>query len=150
MNEQRYKNAMPASARSAAVAQFRQGLILDAAREVFAQRGLEGATLRDIAARAGATTGAIYSQFAGKEALYAELLGQSLASLHEAVAKAARSPRGRPRHAAAAKAFLRYYAAHPFEVNLGLYAFHGLKRQGLGAELDQRLNAALLATVRLL
>lgn len=129
----------------------KQALILDAARLVFSEHGLEGATMREIAARAGVTTGAIYPQFASKEALYAELLGRSLEALALAVSQAASAPRrGEAAHEAAARAFLAYYLAHPFEVNLGLYAFHGLKRQGVGRALDARLNDSLASTVRLL
>ena len=129
----------------------KRALVLDAARAEFAEHGLEGATMRRIATRAGVTTGAVYPLFASKEAIYAELLEQSLATLAEAVsAAAAAPPRGRLAHEAAAAAFLDHYLAHPFEVNLGLYAFHGLKRQGVGAALDDALNERLAATVRLL
>ena len=44
--------------------------ILDAAREVFLERGLAGASIDEIAARAGAGKPTIYARFAGKEALY--------------------------------------------------------------------------------
>src|SRR5437870_13866974 len=70
-------------------------LLLRAARDEFAEQGLEGATMRGIAVRAGCTTGAIYQLFDSKEAIYAELLKQSLAApdpyVAEAVA-AARNP----------------------------------------------------------
>ncbi|MEJ7583432.1 MAG: TetR/AcrR family transcriptional regulator [Acidimicrobiales bacterium] len=48
--------------------------LLDAAAEVFAERGYEGAGVVEIARRAGVTTGAIYNRFAGK----AELLVAAL------------------------------------------------------------------------
>ncbi len=44
--------------------------LLDAAYELFAQRGLHGATLADVARRAGMTTGAIYGNFQNKEELF--------------------------------------------------------------------------------
>lgn len=40
--------------------------LLDAAAEVFAERGYDGAGVAEIARRAGVTTGAIYSRFTGK------------------------------------------------------------------------------------
>jgi len=40
--------------------------LLDAAADVFAERGYEGAGVAEIARRAGVTTGAIYSRFSGK------------------------------------------------------------------------------------
>ena len=63
-------------------------LLLRAARDEFAEQGLEGATMRGIALRAGCTTGAIYPLFDSKEAIYAELLKQSLAALDAYVAEA--------------------------------------------------------------
>jgi len=57
-------------------AQTRQRL-LDAAAEVFARRGLDGASLDEIAAEAGLTKGAVYSNFANKEELVFEVLDES-------------------------------------------------------------------------
>ena len=48
--------------------------MLDAARTVFAEAGIEGASIREIAKKAGYTPGAIYSYFESKEAIYAALL----------------------------------------------------------------------------
>lgn len=47
-----------------------RNLLLDAAEQVFAQRGLTGAALEDIADAAGYTRGAIYSHFGAKEELF--------------------------------------------------------------------------------
>ena len=130
----------------------RRGLILSAARDEFIDKGLEGASMRSIALRAGCTTGAIYPHFESKERMYAALLAQSLERLDTvvlaAVQAASTAPDSAPgvAHAqvrAGCQAFLAYYMAHPFEVNLGLYAFRGLKRQGVGKPTDRELNAAL-------
>ncbi|MEV0381203.1 helix-turn-helix domain-containing protein [Nonomuraea sp. NPDC050643] len=43
--------------------------LLQAAEKVFAERGIQGASLDDVAAEAGLTKGAVYSNFAGKEDL---------------------------------------------------------------------------------
>lgn len=48
--------------------------LLAAAAEVFAQRGYDGAGVAEIARRAGVTTGAIYSRYAGKADLLAAAL----------------------------------------------------------------------------
>jgi AcrR family transcriptional regulator len=45
-------------------------LLLDSAAEVFARRGFEGATVAEIAERAGLSTGAVYGLFAGKAELF--------------------------------------------------------------------------------
>jgi AcrR family transcriptional regulator len=46
---------------------------------VFARRGFHGASVEEIAREAGATTGALYSNFAGKEDLFLELFEESAA-----------------------------------------------------------------------
>jgi AcrR family transcriptional regulator len=48
--------------------------LLEAASQVFAERGYEGAGVAEIARRAGATTGAIYSRWSGKAELLVEAL----------------------------------------------------------------------------
>ncbi len=48
---------------------------------MFAQEGLEGASLRAIAMRAGYAPAALYFHFDSKEAIYAEVLRESLAAL---------------------------------------------------------------------
>src|SRR5579875_2726104 len=47
-----------------------RSLLLDAANEVFAERGFMAASLDDIASAAGYTKGAIYKHFASKEDLF--------------------------------------------------------------------------------
>jgi AcrR family transcriptional regulator len=54
--------------------------LLEAAGRVFARRGFHGASLDEIAREAGATTGAIYSNFAGKEDLFLALFEDHVAS----------------------------------------------------------------------
>ena len=48
-------------------------LIQDAAKKVFMQKGYAGATVRDIAALAGFSLGAIYNYFPNKKALFDSL-----------------------------------------------------------------------------
>jgi AcrR family transcriptional regulator len=48
--------------------------LVDAAREVFLERGFHGASLEDISLAAGYTTGAVYSRFGGKDALFLAVL----------------------------------------------------------------------------
>src|SRR6476469_244175 len=68
--------------RQRAVADARRSLVLDAARGAFLELGLDGASMREIARRAGYTPGAIYSYYASKEEMYGALLGESLARLN--------------------------------------------------------------------
>lgn len=52
--------------------------LLDAAADVFTRRGFHAATVDDIAEAAGYTKGAVYANFAGKEALFLALLDRHL------------------------------------------------------------------------
>ena len=74
--------------RQAAMSDSRRALVLEAARSVFAEKGVEGASIREIAKRAGYTPGAIYSYFDSKEAIYAALLAESLERLNQLVSTA--------------------------------------------------------------
>jgi len=131
--------------RQRAVSDLKRELILGAARKVFEADGLEGASLRAIAAGAGYTPAALYFHFESKEAIYAEVLRTSLANLEQTIGRAvarAKTPADRLR--AAAMAFFRYYADNPRDLDLGFYLFRGgMKPQGLGKERDDILNAAL-------
>jgi AcrR family transcriptional regulator len=131
--------------RKKAVSHLKRGLILDAARRVFEAEGLEGASLRTIAAESGYTPAALYFHFASKEALYAELLAQSLAALKDRVQDAvvkARTAASRLR--AAALAFFDFYAENPRDLDLGFYLFRGgMRPHGVGRERDETLNTAL-------
>jgi AcrR family transcriptional regulator len=55
----------------------RRGAILDAALAVFAEKGYEGGTMREVAARLGLTEPALYRHYPGKEALYADLVARA-------------------------------------------------------------------------
>ena len=54
--------------------------ILDAARQVFIDRGFEGASVDEIAAVARAGKPTIYGRFAGKEALFAAVVARPIAN----------------------------------------------------------------------
>jgi AcrR family transcriptional regulator len=51
-------------------------MILDAALELFSQRGFRATSVRDIAAHAGLSTGNVYHHFPDKESLFRTLLDQ--------------------------------------------------------------------------
>jgi AcrR family transcriptional regulator len=66
-----------------------RGQLLDAAERVFARDGLRGASVDAIALEAGYSTGAVYSNFKGKEDLFLTLLEERidprLAVVYEAI-----------------------------------------------------------------
>lgn len=140
----------PRVVRETALNQARRTLILDAARSAFFELGLDGASLREIAKRAGYTPGAIYSYFVNLEEIYGALLGESLQRLNQVVVAAQAS--GKSASAiellrAKAEAFYVFYRDNPKELDLGFYLFDGMKPRGLTPELNQELNDQLMAAL---
>ena len=135
--------------RKQAVSDLKRGLILDAARRLFERDGLEGASLRAIAAEAGYTPAALYFHFDSKEAIYAELLSQSLAALKDTVDNEVAEAATADAHLrAAALAFFDFYARNPGDLDLGFHLFRGgMRPKGLGRDRDRRLNAELEAAL---
>jgi AcrR family transcriptional regulator len=144
--------------RQRAVTDVRRALVLAAARSAFLELGLEGASLREIAKRAGYTPGAIYSYFSSKEEVYGALLRESLERLNAFVDAAdpaaevrqvsERSRAGRLHLAqltlrAKATAFFDFYRESPRDLDLGFYLFHGMQPRGLTPALNEQLNARL-------
>ncbi len=68
--------------RQAAKVRTRQK-VLDAARSLFAERGYEPATIRDIAKGAGMSTGAVFANFQDKAELFEAVLTEDMAGLAE-------------------------------------------------------------------
>lgn len=59
--------------------------LLDAALEVFAERGLANASLDEVAARAGLTKGAIYSNFESKDDLFFAMMNDQALTRLDAI-----------------------------------------------------------------
>lgn len=130
------------------MAQLRRALILDAARAAFFELGLEGASMREIAKRAGYTPGAIYSYFSSREEIYAALLGESLLRLNAHVASAPDDGTPAERVRSKASAFFDFYRDNPRDLDLGFYLFQGVRPSGLTRELDAQLNEQLRAALQ--
>lgn len=104
--------------RKEAQLQTRQGLLTAAAR-VFAEHGYHGASVPAIAARAGCTTGAVYSNFRGKEDLFLSLMQQRMeqeAQQRDHLSRAHSTPAERTR--ATAASWTGLLEARPEEVVL--------------------------------
>lgn len=146
----RWPGKMPAeviekkAGRREAVRAFKRDAILQAARKIFARDGLEGATLRAIAAEAGIAVGTVYLHYPAKEALYAEMLAGSLADLQKHLRDAVAKVAVDAQLMAGALAFYDFYRQRPDDLYLGLYLGQGFRPAGLTPELDRLLNGRLI------
>lgn len=88
--------------------------VLEAAQDLFAERGYDGASIRAITRRAGANLGAVTYHFGSKEALYHAVIASKLAPLRGRVDAAAARP-GPPldRITAVVEALFDHYADDP-------------------------------------
>jgi AcrR family transcriptional regulator len=89
--------------------QERREQLIEVGREVFGKLGFEGASVEEIASRAGVSKPIIYEHFAGKEGLYAVIVDREVAYLLDLILTSLREA-DHPRRAleAAAEAFLTY------------------------------------------
>lgn len=78
------ENAPRLNRRQAAKVRTRQK-VLEAARALFAERGYEPATIRDIAKGAGMSTGAVFANFQDKAELFEAVLTEDMTRLAETV-----------------------------------------------------------------
>jgi AcrR family transcriptional regulator len=94
MLSKRLINEPPAERR--AHAQWRRQRLLDAALAVFVDKGIDGATVKDITAAAGVTQGLLYHYFDGKDALVLAILEERgfLPELRRLLAGASDRPAG--------------------------------------------------------
>jgi TetR/AcrR family transcriptional regulator of autoinduction and epiphytic fitness len=71
---------------------FRRGHLIDAAEDVFLERGYHAATMNDIAARAGMSKKTVYQVFPSKDLLFDALLSDRLAVLSLPIEEDGREP----------------------------------------------------------
>ena len=131
--------------RKLTVDMVKRDLIRTAAKKLFADNGLDGTSVREIARLAGYTTGAIYFHYANKEELYADILGDSLDRLHTDVRQSV-VPDGDPvtNVTAAFRAFVHFYDQNPRDLDLSLYLLNGARPRGLTPALNKELNKKVL------
>lgn len=75
----------------------RREQLIDVARVLFAERGLDGTSVEEIAAHAGVSKPVVYEHFGGKEGLYAVVVDREVRTLHDAIREALTAPRATPR-----------------------------------------------------
>jgi AcrR family transcriptional regulator len=87
-NQVSIEAAVRAPTRRALAKQQTRQKVLAAARKLFCEAGYEGATIRDIAAAAGMSTGAVFANFTDKSDLFREIMTGEGASLLEQMREA--------------------------------------------------------------
>lgn len=88
--------------------------LLAAGRELFAQRGYDGASIRAITALAGANLGAVTYHFGSKENLYHEVLRRAVTPLRERVEAALQRPGSAlDRVVAVVEAYFEFFSRNP-------------------------------------
>jgi AcrR family transcriptional regulator len=70
----------------------RREQLLVIARELFAERGFEGTSVEEIAARAGVSKPVVYEHFGGKEGAYAVVVDRETRALHSDIRNALTTP----------------------------------------------------------
>ena len=125
----------PLGVRAAGKARTRQRLI-EAARRLFMERGYEGATVRDIAAGAGLSTGAVFASFADKTELFNAVLEADSQAQITAMNQAGAKP-GRPRERLV-RTLAAAYAFQLGQIELLRAALAVSWSQGLTGELGDR------------
>ncbi|MFO0691053.1 MAG: TetR family transcriptional regulator [Myxococcota bacterium] len=88
--------------------------ILDVAERLFAQKGLAGTAVRDIARAAGLTAPSLYNYFEGKQALYEAVIARGVQPLFDLIGGVARGAgRGEDRTGAMLDGIMDHLASHP-------------------------------------
>ena len=112
---------MKAPTRRALAKQQTRGKVLAAARRLFSEQGYEGATIRDIAAAAGMSTGAVFANFTDKSDLFREIMLTDMSALADAMNSAATGAGSADQ--ALLKMFMAGYAFYQTQLPLARAAF---------------------------
>jgi AcrR family transcriptional regulator len=86
----------------------RRQQLLDIGRRLFAERGFEGTSIEEIAAKAGVSKPVVYEHFGGKEGLYAVVVDREMDRLLTMTTTLLEGEHSRPKFEAAAVTLLRY------------------------------------------
>ncbi len=122
--------------------------LIASGRRVFASKGFEGASVRDITRSAGANLGAITYHFGSKRALYEAVLTSGLTPVVERVGQVARGP-GTPldRLAGIVDVFFAHMGANPELPRLLLQGIAAGKRPPRAVVAILKRNATYMAGV---
>src|SRR5690349_18351443 len=103
--------------------QQRRDQLLDIGRKLFAEKGFEGTSVEEIAAKAGVSKPVVYEHFGGKEGLYAVVVDREIRTLLDGITDALRAETtSRGLLEAAALALLDYVEGSPAGQSTGSFA----------------------------
>lgn len=131
--------------------------IVEAALAVLAERGFAGASIAEIARRAGVATGNVYRYFPGKEALFEAAVPESfVASMRAVLRKRVRALAGvvdasgppSPAFAAATADLFTFLLEHRLRIVVALGRAEGTRWDGLRDELVDELVTLAIAHFR--
>jgi AcrR family transcriptional regulator len=118
----------------------RRGEILIAAREVFARRGYQAATLDEIAQKAAFAKGTLYNYFRSKQDLFEHIMEILLEEMHLLAASVSRDPgSSREKFHRFASGMMEYYKA-----NEDIMRIVAMEMNRLQLEEERRLRSVLL------
>ena len=86
----------------------RRHQLIDVARSLFAERGYEGTSIEEIAARANVSKPVVYEHFGGKEGLYAVVVDREMSALLDAITSSLTNNQSRVRVERVALTLLTY------------------------------------------
>ena len=120
--------------------------ILEAARQVFFEKGYERASIRDIEMASGLTRGAIYYHFRGKEEIYLVVLTGGMRLLREELEATAADREQDPRRQVVAllRTYCEFYRARPQFFRIAQHFFFARE---VGADLDPRILQEVIEIV---
>src|SRR5580658_831273 len=90
----------------------RRAQLLDIGRRLFAERGLDGTSIEEIAERAGVSKPVVYEHFGGKEGLYAVVVDREMTRLLDSMVSSLVGRHPRLLLEQAALALLAYVEEH--------------------------------------
>ncbi len=108
----RSTHAAPNGARGRMSGKERRAQLVDVGRRLFAEKGLEGTSVEEIAAKAGVSKPVVYEHFGGKEGLYAVVVDREMQRLLDGVTGALTGGHPRELLEQAAFALLDYIENH--------------------------------------
>jgi len=134
--------------REAGLHGFKRQQILNAAKSLFAAKGLDGTTMRAIATEAGYSVGAAYSYYQSKDDIFAALLADSLSDLGRYIKMSVRK-NGYPEEiiTGAFIAFHRFFSDRPEERRLCLTLFGAASSAIEGNSAEKALSSKLLGVL---